>query len=84
MGRLRTDPASRGCAGDTRRTLAVVDVVKEEREDMVVKAVSWALRSLVPWDAQAVADYLRANEAVLPARVKREVRNKLETGLKNP
>lgn len=75
---------SRGGKGDTRRTLAIVAMMIDEREDMIVKAVSWALRMLVPWDAEAVRGFLRQHGDRLAARVKREVRNKLETGLKNP
>ncbi|MEZ5594815.1 MAG: DNA alkylation repair protein [Pseudomonadales bacterium] len=67
-----------------QRTLAVVDRLKHDREDMVVKAVSWALRSLVAWDRTAVDRYLAANAAILHARVRREVGNKLRTGRKNP
>jgi len=56
----------------------------EDQEDMVVKALSWALRELVVHDPDGVQKFLSTHEAVLAARVKREVRNKLETGLKNP
>jgi 3-methyladenine DNA glycosylase AlkD len=55
-----------------------------DRDDMVVKALSWALRELVVHDAAAVHRFLATHDDVLAARVKREVRNKLETGLKNP
>jgi 3-methyladenine DNA glycosylase AlkD len=55
-----------------------------DHEDMVVKALSWALRELVVHDPQAVGAFLEEHEGVLAARVKREVRNKLMTGLKNP
>ena len=75
---------SRGGAGDTRRTLAIVERLVRDRDDMVVKAVSWALRSLAPWDPQAVSRVLSEHDAVLAARVKRDVRNKLATGLKKP
>lgn len=51
---------------------------------MVVKALSWALRVLVAHDPDAVRKFLEENEEVLAARVKREVLNKLTTGLKNP
>ncbi len=51
---------------------------------MVVKAVSWALRALSERDPDAVRAFLDAHEDVLAARVRREVRHKLETGLKNP
>jgi len=75
---------SRGGAGDTKRTLMIAAILVDDQEDMIVKAMSWALRSLVPWDRKAVQDFLVRHDAVLAARVKREVRNKLRTGLKNP
>ena len=43
-----------------------------------------ALRALVVHDGDRVGAFLRRHEAVVAARVVREVRNKLETGLKNP
>lgn len=75
---------SHGGTGDTSRTLAVCRPLVADDDDMVVKALSWALRMLVSWDPEAVRAFLAAHEDVLAARVKREVRNKLETGLKNP
>lgn len=69
--------------GDVARTLAVCSLLVADREEMVVKAMSWALRALVVHDPAAVAEFLSRHEGVLPARVKREVRNKLTTGLKN-
>lgn len=74
---------ARGGRGDTVRTLAVCRRVVADRDDMVVKALSWALRSLVKWDRAAVAAFLRTHEADLAARVKRQVGTKLRTGLKN-
>jgi 3-methyladenine DNA glycosylase AlkD len=75
---------SRGGQGDVARTLAVCRLLVDDHEDMVVKAMSWALRELVVHDAGAVREFLEEHEGVLAARVKREVRNKLTTGLKNP
>ena len=74
---------SRWGTGDTQRTLAVVGLLINDRDETVIKAVSWALRSLVPWDPRAVRTFLEAHEGELAARVKREVRTKLETGLKS-
>ncbi|MEZ2391992.1 DNA alkylation repair protein [bacterium RCC_150] len=74
---------SRWGHGDTKRTLAVVGALIHDRDDTVVKALSWALRSLVPWDPPAVRSFLEAHDAELAARVRREVRSKLETGLKS-
>jgi 3-methyladenine DNA glycosylase AlkD len=75
---------SRGGTGDVPRTLAVCRLLVDDRDDMVVKAMSWALRELVAHDPDAVRAFLSAHDDVLAARVKREVTNKLETGLKNP
>ena len=73
-----------GGQGDARRTLAVAELLAGDRDDMVVKGMSWALRELIPVDRRAVQRFLSKHDAVLAARVKREVRNKLTTGLKNP
>lgn len=75
---------SQGGHGDTPRTLAVCRRLAADHDDMVVKALSWALRELVPHDPQAVMAFLAEYDAVLAARVKREVRHKLVTGRKNP
>jgi 3-methyladenine DNA glycosylase AlkD len=50
---------------------------------MVVKALSWALRSLIAWDRKAVAKFLAEHDSDLAPRVKREVRTKLRTGRKS-
>lgn len=75
---------SQGGPGDTPRTLAVCRLLVADQEDMVIKAMSWALRELVVHDPQAVRAFLEKHDGDLNARIKREVRNKLRTGLKNP
>jgi 3-methyladenine DNA glycosylase AlkD len=75
---------ARGGRGDTARTLAVCRLLAGDPDDMVVKALSWALRELAKRDPQAVREFLAEHDQVLAARVKREVQNKLTTGLKNP
>lgn len=74
---------SRGGTGDVPRTLAVCERLVADREPMVAKALSWALRDIVAHDATAVRRFLDRHDNVLPALVKREVRNKLETGRKS-
>ncbi len=69
--------------GNVPRTFAVCSFLADDHDDMAAKAMSWALRELVSYDPVAVIKFLSENEHVLAARVKREVRNKLETGLKN-
>jgi 3-methyladenine DNA glycosylase AlkD len=66
------------------RALAICATLADDREDMVVKALSWALREASKVDADAVRAFVRDHDAVLAARVKREVANKLRTGLKTP
>lgn len=75
---------ARGGSGDTARTLAVCRLLVHDRDDMVVKAMSWALRELVPHDPVAVSAFLDEHKHELAARVQHEVRHKLTTGLKNP
>jgi len=76
--------SSRGGRGDTARTLAICRLLVADRDDMVVKAMSWALRELAKRDPRAARRFLAEHGEALAARVVREVRNKLATGLKNP
>lgn len=73
-----------GGRGDARRTLQVCSMLAPDRDDMVVKALSWALRELAKRDPAAVRAYLKGSGSKLAARVLREVGNKLRTGKKNP
>jgi len=75
---------SHGGQGDVPRTLAICEMLVHDQDAMVVKALSWALRELVVHDPQAVREFLQTHDAVLAARVRREVANKIATGLKNP
>jgi 3-methyladenine DNA glycosylase AlkD len=75
---------ARGGSGDTARTLEVCRILVSDRDDMVVKAMSWSLRELIRRDPQAVRAFLEEYKNVLAPRVLREVRAKLTTGLKNP
>ena len=70
--------------GADARVLAVCEALAGDRDDMVVKGLSWALRKLAKHDSAAVRDFLDRHGAALSARVRREVANKLTTGLKNP
>jgi 3-methyladenine DNA glycosylase AlkD len=75
---------SQGGTGDASRTLQVCRLLERDHDPMVVKALSWALRALAKRDPRAVREYVASREDVLPALVLREVKNKLQTGLKNP
>ena len=74
---------ARGGQGDALRTLSICTLLIDDRDEMVVKAMSWALRALVERDAKAVRQFVEENEGRLPAMVRREVRHKLATGRKN-
>ncbi len=73
---------ARGGKGDAPRTLEICKMAVDDREDMVVKALSWALRALSMRLRGPVEDFLEEYEARLAKRVIREVWRKLETGRK--
>jgi 3-methyladenine DNA glycosylase AlkD len=75
---------ARGGRGDPARTLAACERALGDRDDMVVKALSWALRELAKRAPADVARFVAEHEGALAARVRREVRTKLTTGLKAP
>lgn len=75
---------AQGGSGDARRTLEVCRLLVTDRDDMVVKAMSWALRELSKRDPKAVKSFLNECQVTIAPRVTREVGNKLSTGLKNP
>jgi len=74
---------SRGGSDDSPRTLRICDTLVDDHDDMVVKGMSWALRELSLSDRPAVERFLNRYEDRLARRVTREVRHKLETGLKS-
>jgi len=74
---------ARGGTGDPHRTLALCKLVVSDRDDMVVKALSWALRELSKRYPEVVRQFLSEHETELAPRVIREVRNKLSTGRKS-
>lgn len=81
---LLTGPVKR--SPDPRlRDLAFANLqaLQGERDVLVAKAVSWLLRALVAHHPQAVAGYLEAHAAALPAIAVRETRGKLVTGRKS-
>lgn len=75
---------ARGGHGDPRRTLRICRMLLGDRDDKVVKAMSWALRELAKRNPKAVEDFISKYEDRIAKRVLREVRNKLRTGLKTP
>jgi len=75
---------SRGGTGDVPRTLRVCRMLVADHDEMVVKALSWALREAAKRDPAAVRRFLERHRGTIAARVIREVTNKLVTGLKTP
>ncbi|MEZ4768184.1 MAG: DNA alkylation repair protein [Caldilineales bacterium] len=84
LGLVATVPLNRDrSTGQPDLTLALVDQLKGERQPMITKAISWALRTMITFYPDQVAAYLDANADTLPSHAIREVRNKLQTGLKS-
>ena len=75
---------ARGGDGDAVRTLELCRALVDDRDDMVVKALSWALRELSKRDPKEVARFLRKEDTRLASRIRREVWSKLKTGRKVP
>ena len=59
-----------------------VEKLKSEKEILITKAVSWALRSLTKFHKQEVLDYLEKNKDTLPKIAYREAFAKATTGRK--
>jgi 3-methyladenine DNA glycosylase AlkD len=74
---------ARGGGGDIPRTLEVCARLMDDRDPMVYKAVSWALRELAKREPAAVKKFIVTNAGRLHSSVIREVRRKLETGRKD-
>jgi len=74
---------SHGGTGDVGRTLGVCQLLVDDRDDMVIKAMSWALRALSTWEPVEVEGFLDHHRTELAPRVIREVENKLRTGRKD-
>jgi len=67
--------------GRTASVVRICSMLAEDRDDMVVKALSWALRELTKTDKRAAKTFLETHDVA--ARVRREVTRKLVTGKKN-
>ncbi len=74
---------ARGGKGDSKRTLEICRLVVDDHEEMIIKALSWALRELAKIDKGSVVEFVNEFEDKLHKKVLREVRNKLEKGTKN-
>ncbi len=68
---------SRSKQGEPQRTLDVSRLLIHDQDDMVVKALSWALRELAKRHPTSVHQFMRQYKGNLAPRVVREVGNKL-------
>jgi 3-methyladenine DNA glycosylase AlkD len=74
---------ARGGLGDSKRTLEICRLVVDDHKEMIIKALSWALRELTKIDKESVIEFVDKYKNSLHKKVLREVNSKLETGLKN-
>lgn len=74
----------RGQPVDMKKAKKVCAMLVADREDMIVKAMSWALRELAKKNPEVAGEFVERHRERLAARVLREVNNKLTTGLKTP
>ena len=75
---------ARGGRGDAERTLRICTLLIGDHDEMIVKALSWALRALAARDPDAVRRFISNNDSRLAALVRREVQRKLATERKSP
>ncbi|MYD35888.1 MAG: DNA alkylation repair protein [Dehalococcoidia bacterium] len=68
--------------GDAARTLAICELFIDDRRDLHVKALSWALRELGQRDPVPVQEFIEQHRDRLASKIIREVQNKLTTGHK--
>lgn len=68
--------------GDIERMLKYCQVLVEDQDDTIIKAISWVLREAIRYDQTAVLDFLAKNEEKLAPRIKLEVGIKLESKMK--
>jgi 3-methyladenine DNA glycosylase AlkD len=67
----------------TTRTLEICQTLINDRDEMVVKAMSWALRRLGTRDPEAARRFINQRRERIASLIVREVARKLETGRKD-
>lgn len=60
-----------------------IDRLKNEKEVLITKAISWVLRSMIKQYRKRVSEYIVENKTTIPAIAVRETLKKLKTGRKN-
>jgi 3-methyladenine DNA glycosylase AlkD len=74
---------SQGGTGDAGRTLEICKLVVDDHHQMVVKALSWALRELSKREPDLVEDFVEKYRNRLHSKALREVEHKIKFGTKN-
>lgn len=59
-----------------------INLLKNEKDVLITKAISWVLRSMVKHYAQEVKEFIENNKETLPKMAIRETLTKLKTGTK--
>ena len=74
----------RYCTDESMAAMAFnnIDQLKQEKEVLITKAISWLLRSMIKNFKKEVADYISKNKASLPPIAVRETVTVLKTGKK--
>lgn len=70
--------------GDVKKMIHYTKMLLDDREDLIIKALSWVLRSAIQYDRDAVISFLESHEDRLALRIKHELNKQLRIGLKNP
>ena len=83
LGLVSSVPLNRDGSTYGEWTLSQIDRLLDERDPMITRAVSWALRQMIKHQAPEVAAYVESRGDRLAALPRREVRNKLKTGRKS-
>ncbi len=68
--------------GDIDRMLKYCQLLVDDQEDTIIKAISWVLREALRYDQTAVTDFLAKNDEKLTPRIKLEVGIKLDNMMK--
>lgn len=70
--------------GDIDRMLNYCQLLVDDQDDSIIKAISWVLREAIRYDRKRVIDFLVKFEERLAPRIKLEVGMKLKTLMQTP
>jgi 3-methyladenine DNA glycosylase AlkD len=73
-----------GQSDDIPKILEICSLAVPDRDPLIVKALSWALREVSKSHPKQAKAFLAQHSSALAALVSREVQCKIDTGLKAP